>query len=78
MNGVVKNITPKRGFGFIRGDDNKEYFFHRDNFSGHWEDLETDLFNKNKITVKFEPGTGAKGPRADNVSRVDWPNQVPG
>lgn len=78
MNGTVKSVITKKAFGFIAGEDGKEYFFHKDDFNGHWNDLEEDLANKNKIVVKFDPEPGAKGPRAGNVSRVDWPNQVPG
>lgn len=28
-NGIVQRIVSDRGFGFITGDDTKEYFFHR-------------------------------------------------
>jgi len=78
MNGTVKSITPKRGYGFIWGDDDSEYFFHKDDFNGFWTDLEADFENEHSIKVSFDPGSGAKGPRANNVSRVDWPNQSPG
>lgn len=77
MNGTIKNTTPKRAFGFIKGEDGIEYFFHRDDFNGHWEDLTDDLANKNIIHVTFLPQAGTKGPRAGNVSRNDWPNQAP-
>ena len=78
MNGTVKNITARKAFGFIMGEDGKEYFFHKDDFNGFWDDLESDHNNKIKIKVQFEPSKGLKGPRAANVSRLDWPNQSPG
>lgn len=78
MKGTVKNIHANKGFGFIRADDNRDYFFHKDDFNGHWGDLEADIENKLKVHVKFEPEAGKKGPRAAQVSRVDWPNQSPG
>ena len=28
--GTVKRVISERGFGFIVGEDGKEYFFHRD------------------------------------------------
>jgi cold shock CspA family protein len=77
MNGTVKSIVSKKEFGFIEGEDKKEYFFHRDDFSGFWEDLESDV-NVRTFLVKitFTPEIGKEGPRAGNVSRVDWPNQA--
>jgi len=31
--GTVKRVISDRGFGFILGEDGKEYFFHRDGLS---------------------------------------------
>jgi len=76
MIGIVRNITPKKGFGFIRGEDNREYFFHKDDFNGHWLDLEADMNAKMSIRVEFSPTAGKKGLRAEQVSRMDWPNQA--
>ena len=28
--GTIKKVVSERGFGFISGEDGKEYFFHRD------------------------------------------------
>lgn len=55
--------------------DKDEYFFHRDDFSGHWNDLCEDFF-KGPIEVTFEPDLTDKGLRARNVSRTDYPNQA--
>ena len=68
----------RKGFGFIRGKDNKDYFFHKDDFNGHWGDLEADLEAKMNILVEFTPQSGKKGPRAGNVTRTDWPNEAEG
>src|SRR4026209_2784171 len=32
-NGSIKKIVADRGFGFITGEDGKDYFFHRDGLS---------------------------------------------
>ena len=70
MKGIVKRIVSGKTFGFIAGDDDNEYFFHRDEFHGHWTDLESDLDSKKKVEVEFEPGGGPKGPRASNVKLI--------
>lgn len=62
MRGVIKTLNKDKGFGFIRGTDNLEYFFHRTAVkNGDFEGLE-----KNQ-SVEFEPGEGAKGPRAEDI-----------
>ncbi len=75
MTGTVRNMKPT--FGFILTSDNKEYFFHKENFSGHWDDLLRDFADKSfgKIKVTFEHEDSPKGPRAADVRRTDFPNQ---
>lgn len=73
MQGTVKNIVVKRAFGFIKADG-KEYFFHRDDFTGHWDDLVEDWNNKEQIPVEFEVTPSPKGPRASKIRRTDHPN----
>ena len=31
--GSIKKVVADRGFGFITGEDGKDYFFHRDGLS---------------------------------------------
>jgi cold shock CspA family protein len=71
MNGIVTRLVDTKGFGFITGEDKVDYFFHRTDFSGFYEDLEVDLQKKRVIQVTFEPASTEKGPRARNVNRVD-------
>lgn len=73
MRGEVISIVPKRGFGFIRAEDLKDYFFHRDDFTGFWQDLQEDVV-KGHVSVVFEVVQNPKGLRAANVKREDWPN----
>jgi len=75
IRGVVKCIMERKNFGFILHDKD-EYFFHRADFSGHWDDLVHDVGTGKQITVQFQPNTTIKGHRANQVSRLDWPNQV--
>lgn len=76
MIGTVKNVLAGKNFGFIRDSEGVEYFFHREEFNGHWDDLIDDMGNgTKKIKVQFEPTSTPKGARAVNVSRMDFPNQ---
>lgn len=75
MNGVIKNVFGQKLYGFITAEDNKDYFFHKEDFSGHWNDLVDDaIFNQ--VKVEFDAEMNIKGLRARNVSRKDWPNQI--
>lgn len=57
-------VVRERGFGFVRGDDGKEYFFHRSGVVGVgvFEDLSEDT----PVTIEEEPGS-PKGLRASHV-----------
>jgi cold shock CspA family protein len=74
MTGIVRAIVSKRHFGFIRSNGS-DYFFHREDFNGFWEDLELD-YTKDQIQVTFDIVVSNKGPRAANVKRTDFPNQA--
>jgi CspA family cold shock protein len=54
-----------KGFGFIAGQDGKEYFFHQ---SACGDARFEDLHEGQNVT--FEVGQGPKGPRAENVKLV--------
>lgn len=62
-NGTVKRVISERGFGFIVGDDGKEYFFHRD---GLTSSVDFDrLVGGEKVS--FDTEAGPKGDRAVRV-----------
>jgi CspA family cold shock protein len=62
VTGTIKNINQEKGFGFIQGEDGKEYFFHRSACIGvRFADLEKDR------EVRFVDTRSPKGPRAENV-----------
>ena len=63
MEGTVKFFNQKKGFGFISGDDGKDYFVH---FSAlpQGATLQTDE------RVSFTPVEGDRGLKADKVQVV--------
>ena len=64
--GIIKKLVLERGFGFIAGDDGKEYFFHRSGTEGL---LSFDsLMGGEKVTFEIE--ASPKGPRAKAVRTV--------
>jgi cold shock CspA family protein len=60
-----------KSFGFVTGEDKQDYFFHRTDFNGFYDDLVVDLEKKQVIKVTFEPASTDKGLRARNVTRID-------
>ena len=62
--GTIKKVVSERGFGFISGEDGKEYFFHRDGL--------TSSLNFDRLAggekVEFEIEQSPKGARAKNVT----------
>lgn len=62
MNGKVSRIIADKGFGFIKGEDGKDYFAHRTAFK-NINFAEVNEGDK----VEFEPSEGAKGPRAEDI-----------
>lgn len=62
MTGTIKTIQPDRGFGFILGEDGKEYFFH---FTALKNVAIGTLQRGQEVT--FEDAYGQKGPRAEDI-----------
>jgi CspA family cold shock protein len=61
--GTVKWFNDQKGFGFIAGENGKDYFVHHSNIIG-------DGFKslKEGLKVQFEIEENKKGPRAIQVS----------
>lgn len=61
--GVIKRIVPDRGFGFIFGDDKKQYFFHKSMMSdrAQWRNLQVGQ------RMRFRSVSGKKGVEAHSV-----------
>ena len=61
MKGKVKFFNDTKGFGFIAGEDGKEYFVHQTGLK------EGTTLNENDAVV-FEVEQGDRGPKAVNVA----------
>jgi CspA family cold shock protein len=65
VKGRVKKLVPERGFGFVRGDDGKEVFFHRSGLGAN----DYDSLSEGDV-VEYTVQEGPRGPRAENVRAV--------
>ncbi|MFP3949874.1 MAG: cold-shock protein [Candidatus Micrarchaeia archaeon] len=63
MEGTVKFFNEMKRFGFIAGEDGKEYFVHA---SGLKEGTSINEGDK----VKFDVAEGDRGPKAENVEKL--------
>jgi cold shock protein len=61
MNGNVKFFNNSKGFGFIVGEDGKDYFFH---YTGIVEGVQV----RDNDSVTFEVEEGDRGAKAVNVN----------
>ena len=66
MIGTVKSFNSRRGFGFITGEDGKDYFFH-------YSQLQMEGFKTAEVGqhVEYDEATTEKGLRANNIRFVD-------
>ncbi len=62
MKGTVKFFNEMKGFGFIAGEDGKEYFVHKTG-------LNEGVTLRENDSVTFEVAEGDRGPKAVNVSK---------
>ena len=62
MEGTVKFFNEQKGFGFISGEDGKEYFVHQSALAEGTSLQEND-------SVTFEVEEGDRGPKAVNVNK---------
>ena len=63
--GRIKKMVRDRGFGFIRGDDGKEVFFHRSGMNGSDYDSISEGDN-----VEYVIQEGPRGARAEHVRQI--------
>ena len=60
MKGTVKFFNEMKGFGFIAGEDGKEYFVHQTG-------LKEGVTIRENDSVEFDVEQGDRGPKATNV-----------
>ncbi len=65
MKGTVKMFNKEKGYGFIRGEDGKDYFFH-------YSVLVMDDFKtaEKGEAVEFEVQESERGLRAKDVKKI--------
>ncbi|MEA3476138.1 MAG: cold shock domain-containing protein [Candidatus Cloacimonadota bacterium] len=69
MKGKVKWFSKNKGYGFITGEDGKEYFVHWQSIQG--EGYKTLIEDDN---VEFKATETEKGIQAIEVSRINSPD----
>lgn len=62
MKGKIKFFNETKGFGFVAGEDGKEYFVHMTGLKPGVRIMKDDA-------VSFDVEQGDKGPKAVNVSK---------
>ena len=62
MKGTVKFFNEMKEFGFMAGEDRKEYFVHKTG-------LNDGVALRDNDSVTFDIGEGDRGPKAVNVSK---------
>lgn len=67
MKGTIKTYLPEKRYGFIKGDDGKDYFFHESEFQdkSHIENL------RDEALVSFEQQATPKGYKAKSCSLIN-------
>lgn len=63
MQGRIKHYNTEKGFGFIIGEDSKDYFFHVSSFKA-------SILPSQGMELYFKPGRNDKGFVADDITVV--------
>ena len=63
MKGKIKWYNPRKGFGFITGDDGKDIFVHQ-------TAIPADVSLNEDDPVEYEIEKSEKGPKAKNVKKL--------
>lgn len=63
MKGTVKWYNPRKGYGFIQGEDEKDIFVHRSSIP-----MGTFLNEGDKVEYEIEDSD--RGPKATNIKKL--------
>ena len=69
MEGTVKWFNRSKGYGFIAGEDGKEYVVHS-------SALAEGTFIRENDRVSFEPAESERGPQAKNVTLLQKGSEI--
>ncbi|MFH1668639.1 MAG: cold shock domain-containing protein [Candidatus Woesearchaeota archaeon] len=69
MEGTVKWFNRKKGYGFISGEDEKEYFVH-------YSAVAQGTFLRDNDRVSFEPADGERGLQAQSVTLLQKGSEI--
>lgn len=71
MDGLVKRVIAQKGYGFILGQDQREYFFHADDLQNAEFSLVVHEIESNRpVRVTYTPTASEKGMRASTVTML--------
>ncbi len=65
MRGIVKSFDAGKGYGFVKGEDRKEYIVHFMAVKGDVQAL------REGVEVEFKPVNTSQGPQAAEVSAIE-------
>ena len=80
VQGQVKKLVPERGFGFVRGDDGKEVFFHRSGLGPNEYDSLSEGDSVEYVVQEGPRGAArrerAHGRRGQSLQASDGPGRL--
>ena len=71
MEGTVKWFNSRKGFGFVKGDDDEDYFVH-------YTALDKGTFIRDNDRVSFDAADTDKGKQAQNVKLLQKGSEIAG
>ena len=69
MNGWIINVMADKMYGFIKGEDGRQYFFHASEITSPFiaNNVDFAYYVKQGVQVEFDKAESDRGPRATNV-----------